>query len=271
MLGVVPSLVRRWRQTECMKGLDWSGIRAFSNTGECSNGPDMHYLMHLAGYRPIIEYCGGTEIGGGYITGTVVQPSAPGTFSTMGLGFDLVILDERGAPADTGELFLIPPSLGLSTQLLNADHDRVYFDGAPPGSDGQILRRHGDQFQRLPGGYYRGLGRVDDTMNLGGIKVGAAEIERVLSRVDGVRETAAIAVRPSDGGPVQLVIFAVTDEAIQVAPECLQSQMQLAIKRDLNPLFRVHDVRVIDALPRTASNKVMRRRLRAACEQPAET
>ena len=271
MLGVVPSLVRRWRQTECMKGLDWSSIRAFSNTGECSNAPDMHYLMHLAGYRPIIEYCGGTEIGGGYITSTVVQPNAPGTFSTIGLGFDFVILDDHGAPADTGELFLIPPSLGLSAQLLNADHDQVYFDDTPPGPNGQVLRRHGDQFQRLPGGYYRGLGRVDDTMNLGGIKVGAAEIERVLSRVDGVKETAAIAVTPPDGGPVQLVIFAIADEAVQVAPDYLRSQMQQAIKRDLNPLFKVHDVRVIDALPRTASNKVMRRRLRAAYEEPVET
>ena len=34
------------------------------------------------------------------------------------------------------------------------------------------LRRHGDEFERLPGGYYRALGRCDDTMNLGGIKVG---------------------------------------------------------------------------------------------------
>ena len=33
------------------------------------------------------------------------------------------------------------------------------------------LRRHGDEFERLPNGYYRALGRVDDTMNLGGIKV----------------------------------------------------------------------------------------------------
>ena len=33
------------------------------------------------------------------------------------------------------------------------------------------LRRHGDEFERLPGGYYRALGRCDDTMNLGGIKV----------------------------------------------------------------------------------------------------
>jgi len=33
------------------------------------------------------------------------------------------------------------------------------------------LRRHGDEFERLPGGNYRALGRCDDTMNLGGIKV----------------------------------------------------------------------------------------------------
>jgi len=32
--------------------------------------------------------------------------------------------------------------------------------------------------------------------------------------------------------------------------------------RDLNPLFKVHEVVVVDALPRTASNKLMRRRLR---------
>lgn len=34
------------------------------------------------------------------------------------------------------------------------------------------LRRHGDEVARLPGGFYRALGRADDTMNLGGIKVG---------------------------------------------------------------------------------------------------
>ena len=33
------------------------------------------------------------------------------------------------------------------------------------------LRRHGDIFERLPGGYYTAKGRSDDTMNLGGIKV----------------------------------------------------------------------------------------------------
>lgn len=33
------------------------------------------------------------------------------------------------------------------------------------------LRRHGDEVERLPGGFYIAHGRCDDTMNLGGIKV----------------------------------------------------------------------------------------------------
>jgi acyl-coenzyme A synthetase/AMP-(fatty) acid ligase len=35
----------------------------------------------------------------------------------------------------------------------------------------QTLRRHGDEIERTVGGFYRAHGRVDDTMNLGGIKV----------------------------------------------------------------------------------------------------
>ncbi|HWH71851.1 MAG TPA: AMP-binding protein, partial [Candidatus Sulfotelmatobacter sp.] len=112
MLGLVPSLVRTWRNTGCLQGLDWSAIKVFSSTGECSHAEDMRWLMARAGGRPVIEYCGGTEIGGAYITGTVTRPCVPGTFNTPALGLDCVILDEQGLPADKGELFLVPPSMG---------------------------------------------------------------------------------------------------------------------------------------------------------------
>lgn len=39
----------------------------------------------------------------------------------------------------------------------------------------QVLRRHGDVFERNAVGYYRAHGRADDTMNLGGIKVSSAK------------------------------------------------------------------------------------------------
>lgn len=259
VLGLVPSIVKAWRSDDRMVGFDWSAIKCFGSTGEASNADDYLYLMMLAGYRPVIEYCGGTEIGGGYITGTLAQPASPATFTTPAFGSDFLLLDERGAPTDNGEVFLVPPTLGYSQSLLNRSHHEVYFEGTPSGPAGQVLRRHGDQIERLPGGFFRAHGRVDDTMNLGGIKVSSAEIERVLDGVPGVSRTAAIAVSPPGGGPSLLVIYAVAS----FAKEALLPRLQEAIKTRLNPLFRISDVVIIDAMPVTASNKIMRRELRA--------
>jgi acetyl-CoA synthetase len=62
--------------------------------------------------------------------------------------------------------------------------------------------------QRYANGYYRAHGRVDDTMNLGGIKVSSLQIEELAGQVAGVRETAAIAVSAA-GEPSMLVLYAV--------------------------------------------------------------
>jgi acetyl-CoA synthetase len=260
MLGVVPSLVRTWKTTGCMHGLDWSGIRAFSSTGEASSAEDMRWLMMLAGDKPVIEYCGGTETGGSYVTSTVIQPNRPSQFSAKTIAADFVILDGNAHAAEHGEVFLVPPSLGHSTRLLNANHHDVYFEGCPTAPDGRVLRRHGDELEALPGGYYRALGRADDTMNLGGIKVSAVELERTMNRLEAVIETAAIGVSPPEGGPAILVVFAVVDGGPDAG--ALQVELQQQIRGELNPLFRIADLVIVDSLPRTASNKVMRRVLR---------
>jgi len=248
-----------------MLGMDWSRIRAFSSTGECSNPIDMLYLMHLAGYRPVIEYCGGTEIGGAYVTGTVVQPCIPSTFTTPALGMDFVLLDESGQPANKGEVFIDGVSIGLSTRLINGDHEAIYYGDTPLGRTGMPLRRHGDELEALGDGYYRVAGRCDDTMKLGGIKIGCAEIERMLNQVPGVLETAAVAVPPPGGGPSRLVVFLVPRDGDLNIGESFKPLLQQAIRMQLNPLFHLDEVRVVASLPRTASNKVMRRELRALC------
>jgi acetyl-CoA synthetase len=59
-----------------------------------------------------------------------------------------------------------------------------------------------------------------------------------------------------------LVVYAVMDDRSPVGTEALKKEMQRAIADKLNPLFKIHDVVLADSLPRTASNKVMRRCLR---------
>ena len=261
MLGVIPSLVKSWRNSNCMEGRNWHSIKVISSTGECSNADDMRWLMALAGQKPVIEYCGGTEIGGAYITGSVTEPCLSGAFNTPALGLDFVILDSMGRLSNEGELFIIPPSIGLSTTLLNQDHHEIYYEGTPEISSGQILRRHGDQMQRLPNGHICGLGRTDDTMNLGGIKVSSAEIEDVLRCLPEVNEVAAVAVALCDG-PSLLVIYAVCLNGRVAEAKPLMQAMQKAVREKLNPLFKIHELIVTDQLPRTASNKLARRVLR---------
>lgn len=267
ILGVVPSMVKAWRESGTLAESDWTAVKAFSSTGECSNPSDMQWLSEFAGRKPIIEYCGGTEIGGGYITSTLVQPNFASMFSTPALGSAMVLIDEDGQLSDEGEVYLVPPAMGLSRRLLNRDHHEVYFANAPRlpdmgSNEDKILRRHGDQLVRVANGHYQVLGRADDTMNLGGIKVGTAEIERVVSSVQDVRELAAIAVSATDGGPSRLVVYVAIqpDSTLDVAT--IKKSMQQSIRQQLNPLFKIHDIVLVPQLPRTASNKIMRRHLR---------
>ncbi|WP_299047506.1 AMP-binding protein [uncultured Polaribacter sp.] len=260
MLGVIPSIVKHWKNSGCMEPLDWSVIKNFSSTGEVSNPTEMQYLMQLANNKPVIEYCGGTEIGGGYVTSTVVQENIASTFSTKALGSDFVLLDGNHQKTKKGEVFLIPPIMGLSTMLLNKNHHAIYYKDTPKYTT--ILRRHGDELAELDDGYFKILGRVDDAMNLGGIKVSATQIEQVINTLEFVKECAAVAVAPKDGGPAKLVVFYVCKETKTLSDEDRLLHAQKVVKKQMNPLFKVSDLIKIDVLPRTASNKVMRRTLR---------
>jgi acetyl-CoA synthetase len=206
---------------------------------------------------------GGTEIGGGYLTGTVAQPACPATFTTPALGIGIQILDPDGQPVargENGEAYLIPPSIGLSQRLLNADHHKVYYENSPTDPDGNPLRRHGDQVCRLSRDFYAAKGRMDDTMNLGGIKVSSVELETVIGSHEAVLECAAVSVRREGESLERLVVYAVVKK--ETDKEELLPELSRLLSGNLNPLFKIYDLVITESLPKTASNKLMRRELR---------
>jgi len=54
-----------------------------------------------------------------------------------------------------GQLFLVPPSIGLSQTLLNRDHHKEYYAKTPKGPNGETLRAHGDQMVKLANGFFQ--------------------------------------------------------------------------------------------------------------------
>jgi len=108
-----------------------------------------------------------------------------------------------------------------------------------------------------------------------------------MQAVSRVSEAAAVGVPAPGGGPERLVMFIVlqkhgvgsgktdgahgigegTDSDVNLE-RSLMVECQTAISSNLNPLFRVHSVVLRGSLPRTASNKVMRRLLRDELRPP---
>ncbi|KAL6966259.1 putative CoA ligase ccl12, partial [Sarracenia purpurea var. burkii] len=272
IFGTVPSLVKAWKSTHCMEGLDWTKIKSFGSIGEASNVDDDLWLSSRAYYKPIVDCCGSTELASFYIAGNLLQPQAFGAFSFASMTAGFVILDEHGVPypndqACVGEVGLFPLFMGATDRLLNADHEEVYFKGMPTYK-GMRLRRQGDIIKRTAGGYFIVQGRADDTMNLGGIKTSSVEIERVCDQADeSILETAAVSVAPASGGPEHLAIFVVLKKGFHSEPDKLKTLFSREIQRSLNPFFKVNFVKIVAEFPRTASNKLLRRVVRDQLKQ----
>lgn len=89
--------------------------RCFSSTGEASNADEYLWLMGRAQYKPVIEYCGGTEIGGGFVSGSLLQPQSLAAFSTPAMGCTLYILAEDGNPIVCYFILSVCCIIGLPT------------------------------------------------------------------------------------------------------------------------------------------------------------
>lgn len=91
----------------------WNYDSCFGSTGEASNVDEYLWLMGRAKYKPIIEYCGGTEIGGAFVTGSLLQPQSLAAFSTPAMGCSLFILGDDGVPIVSTIYFGFPFCLTL--------------------------------------------------------------------------------------------------------------------------------------------------------------
>lgn len=99
------------------------------------------------------------------------------------------------------------------------------------------------------------------------MQVSSIELENAcVKHIAEVTQAAAVAVPLPGGGPDRLFLFLVLSGSAGPTEGTLLQSCQAAISRNLNPLFKVQQVVVRASLPRNASNKVMRRVLRAELE-----
>lgn len=120
----------------------------------------------------------------------------------------------------------------------------------------------GDLAYRDAAGWVHFAGRSDDWLRVDGENMAAAPIERILLRHPALREAAVYAVQDPAGGDLLVAALVVGSEL-----EPAEWSAFLSAQPDLSPQAWPRVVRILPALPRTATNKVLKRSLRA---QPVE-
>jgi acetyl-CoA synthetase len=263
-LGIAPTVARALMQygdAEVAR-YDRSSLRIIASTGEPWNPDSWLWVFDTVGGArvPIINYSGGTEIGGGILTGTVLHPLKPCSFagSCPGMGADVV--DASGAPVprgEVGELVMRVPSIGL-TRGLWKEPER-YLESYWKVIPGMWV--HGDFASVDADGFWYVHGRSDDTIKVAGKRVGPAEIESVLLATGKVAEAAVVGLTDAVKGQAVVCVCVARD-----AGPALADELSEAVARTLGPPFRPRSIMFVAELPKTRNMKIMRRVVRSVLE-----
>jgi acetyl-CoA synthetase len=263
VLGLTPTVVRALMARGAAPTVqhDLSSLRAFGSTGEPWNPSPWWWLFETVGNRqhPIINYTGGTEIGGGILACTTIEPQVPCSFTGPVPGMAADVVDENGQPVRgrVGELVIRQPWVGM-TRGFWRDPERylaTYWSRWPD------LWVHGD-WALIDDGYWFILGRSDDTLKIAGKRLGPAEVESIAVSHPAVQEAAAIGIPDPVKGEA-LVLFCVARSGIQPS-ERLAAEISDLIAQQLGKPLRPQRVYIVSDLPRTRNAKIMRRVIRAA-------
>ncbi|PTX01606.1 benzoate-CoA ligase family protein [Pararhodobacter aggregans] len=119
--------------------------------------------------------------------------------------------------------------------------------------------RTGDKYERTRDGRFVYCGRTDDMFKVSGIWVGPFEVEQALVEYPGILEAAVVA-RADDKDLVKPAAFVVLKEGATLDPEALKDHIKGKIGMWKYPRW----VTVVDELPKTATGKIQRFKLRDA-------
>ena len=196
---------------------------------------------------------GGTDIMGCFVLGCPTKPVYAGEIQARALGMEVAILDDEGQQieGEQGELCCLAPFPSMPVSFWNdSDGSRyhsAYFDVYPN------IWRHGDWATHTS---HNGIiihGRSDATLNPGGVRIGTAEIYRIVESFDEVAESLVIGQMVDHD--VRIVLFLRMAENASL-DDGLQSRIKDALKRQASPRHVPAIILGVNDIPRTRSGKI---------------
>ncbi|HTN28601.1 MAG TPA: benzoate-CoA ligase family protein [Burkholderiales bacterium] len=182
----------------------------------------------------------------------------PGTTGKPVPGYELKLTDEQGNEVKRGELgeLQIGGPTSANGYWNNREKSRSTFIGT--------WTRSGDKYSQDADGYYVYGGRSDDMLKVSGIYVSPAEVEAALVSHDAVLEAAVVGAEDENRlvKPKAYIVL----KAGRTGDEKLQAALQQHVKDRLAPYKYPRWIEFLPELPKTATGKIQRFKLRGAAK-----
>lgn len=233
-----------------------SNLRVIASTGSVLSPESFDYVyenikrdVHLA------SMSGGTDICGCFLAGVPTQPVYRGELQGACLGMATDVFNAKGESAaidEKGELVCTVPfpskPIGFWSDIDNEKYLAAYFQGFPE------VWTHGDFASKSATGGFTLFGRSDATLNSKGVRIGTAEIYRVVENFPEIVE--AMAVSQDWEGDTRVILFVVLKAGESFTPERDQA-VRSALRTQASPRHVPDLIVVAPELPRTKSNKLV--------------
>ncbi|MBW8700252.1 Benzoate--CoA ligase [Streptomyces sp. MBT84] len=239
-----------------LDGYDVTSLRRCVSAGENLPAATWHAWFERTGLR-VINGIGATELLHIFIS-AADDRIRPGTTGVPVPGWQARIQDTNGVPVPDGEPGLLAVRGPVGCRYLADPRQRSYV------RDGWNIT--GDTYVRDPDGYFRYVARADDMIISAGYNIAGPEVEDALLRHPDVVETAVVGRPDEDRGQV-VVAYTVLRAGAPRDPE----ELRTFLKSELAPYKCPREFVFLDALPRTATGKLQRFRLRTHLAADAGT
>jgi len=204
---------------------------------------------------------GGTEIIGCFAIGSPLHPVWRGELTCKALGHAVDVLDERGVSCigRKGNLVCTEPFPSAPLTFWGADGDARYH--AAYFEEHADVWTHGDLAEQTIRSSLIIYGRSDNTLKPGGVRIGTAEIYRVVDALPPIRD--ALVFGYPVAGDEEIVLCLILDEG-HTLTDAFKQHLRAEIRRKASPRHVPHHIFIVDAIPYTLNGKRVEGAARAA-------
>ena len=238
-----------------LKSHNLSSLRAVLSTGSPLERDCFNWIYNSVKKDvQLSSISGGTDIISCFMLGNPMLPVRSEEIQCLGLGMDVVALDERNRSVfnQKGELACRSPAPSMPVAFWNDPEDakycQAYYDKVP----GTWI--HGDYIEIRDHGGVIVYGRSDTTLNPGGVRIGTAEIYRIVESMEEVVDSLVIGVE--EDHDIRVILFVVLTEGTEPL-SFFAKKIKQKLREEATPRHVPHEIYEVSEVPTTLNGKKM--------------